>query len=385
MHLSYSADNVFIDLTVFYRQDLLESSDEDSESSNSRSESVKESFELMDESSESTYYDSQESIETSESTDDESFLEEQIPLLMHQLSLVKTKETLNVAPEKWQSVIQRVDNLTCMYDTIQDALLPKSQLSAQEQDDQEVYDQVTVERFQNSPIVKCEVTCKLGSSSIVPVWLGQTIMKEHIISPCLQLIEVAPELRICLQHNKHPAECFSDTQLTQASKGNYRSLKEYISLWEKVFLAEVAQDSVLDAQDKPINLLKNVPLQWPQLKIPDNSVDDYYLPQGPVKLTVPPEIQDFLLYNMKIETGDLICVRYDVKEEQCRAVYHLVVRKVKKNREKNEEVFIEVQMEHIGKHSCQISSRMAKILQNEYKHPTCELQVVNLQESYRYI
>ena len=369
------SENTAINMTVFYRQeikDLQESSDEE------------DSSELIDETPELTVEDSfdlQSMDESLESTDDE--LEEQTPMLKYELSLIKTKVVMKVDAEKWQSVIRNVtvDNLTV--DAIQElsAVLPKAQ--PQEQDSQQVYDPITVERFRQSPIVKYEVACKLGSNSIVPVWLGQTLIREHIISPCVQLIEVAPELRICLQHNKHPADCFSDPHLSQASKGKYKSLEEYVSLWEKVFLAEVAQDSVLNTQDKPINILKNVPLQWPNLKIPDNSVDDYYLPQGPVIFTIPPESQSFLLYNMKISPGDLVCVRYDVKEEQCRAVYHLVVRHVHKRRveKKSEKDVIDVEMEHIGKHSCQISSKMAKILR--HKHPTCELQVVNLQESYR--
>ena len=305
-----------------------------------------------------------------------------------QLCAAQTQEVVDVDPEKWQSVIQKVDNLTD--DTMQElsAALPEAQ--PQEQD-RLTCNATTVEQFRQSPIVKYEVACKLGSNSIVPVWLGQTLVKETFLSPCLQLMEVAPELRICLHHNRYPAECFSDPQFSQASKERYKSLKEYISLWESVFLAEVAQDSVL-SNDKHINILKDVHLQWPELKIPENSTGEYYLPKpnSQITLTIPPESRHFQHYNMNIGAGDLVCVRYDIKEDQCKAVYHLVVKKVHvdkgnkmedEDENEDEKYPLVVSMEYKAKRSCQVSPRIADILRR--KQPSCELQVINLKVSYR--
>ena len=312
-------------------------------------------------------------------------------LLKLKLCATQTQEVVNVEAEQWQSVIDKVKNLTDdNIDQISGALTeaqPKEQ-------DRLTCSATTEKRFKQSPIVKCEVACKLGSNSIVPVWLGQTLLKEPILSPCLQLMEVAPELRICIHHNRYPAECFSDPQISQASKDRYKSLKEYISLWESVLLAEVAQDSVL-SNDKHINILKDVHLQWPELKIPENSTEEYYLPKpdSQIKLTIPPECRHFQHYNMKIGPGDLVCVRYDMKEEQCRAVYHLVVKKVyvdKRNKlvdedddddEDDENCPLIVSMEYKAKRSCQVSPKIANILQK--KKPSCEMQIINLQISTR--
>ena len=226
-----------------------------------------------------------------------------------QLCATQTQEVVAVNPELWQSVIEKVDNLT--EDTIQKlsaALHEPDQ--PQEQDGQQVRNHPdTVERFQTSPILKYEVACKLGSNSIVPVWLGQTLLREPVISPCVQLIEVAPELRICLQHNKHPADCFSDTQIEQASRRNYESLDDYIKLWEKVFLAEAAENSVI-SRDKQLTFLKDVPLQWPKLTMPETSTEDYVVPQGHVTLTIPPESNHFLHYNIKINPDWFVSLVY---------------------------------------------------------------------------
>ena len=305
-------------------------------------------------------------------------------LKKHQISSVLTQDVIAINAEKWQNIIAHVDSLS--EDTMQqlsDVLIPKPVAMGQIR-----ATSVDHERFEVSPILKYEVKQMLGSNSIVPVWLGQTLLREPILTPCLQLMEVAPELRICLQHNTHPAECFSDPHFGQASKAAYTSLEEYVRLWEKVFLAEVAEDSVQD-RDKSLTILKDVPLQWPKLKIPENSTDEYFIPEGPVKLTIPPEKRDFLEYDIHINIGDLVCVRYDVKEEQCRAVYHLVVEDKYDGDQPSDDIEEEnkdrlplvVKMKYIGRSSCQVSPRMADVL---LKHqPTCELQVINLQESYK--
>ena len=330
------------------------------------------------------------------------FSERKDVLLKLQLCAAQTQQVVAIDPEQWQSVIKKIDNLTDDAILELSAALPKAPL---EQNNQEVHNQATVERFQKSPILKYEVACKLGSNSIVPIWLGQTLLREPILFPCLQLMEVAPELRICLQHNKHPADCFSDTQLEPASKGKYNSLEEYIKLWKKVFLAEAAEVSVIN-REKQLIFLKNAPLQWPNIAVPETSTEDYVVPQGLVTLTIPPKHCHFLQYNVQISPGDLVCVRYDVKkkdpEQCCKAVYHLVVKNVykpdeeektkrgqlrkqpqhatKEGKKKKDQPLV-IEMEGIGRNSCQISSKMAKVLKRN--PPPCELQIINLQESYK--
>ena len=304
------------------------------------------------------------------------------------LSSTLTQDLITVDAAKWQNIIGKVDNLS--EDTIQQLsdMLPKPQPEVKTC---YPHSATTVDQFSASPVLKYEIKRKLDSNSIVPVWLGQTLLKEPILSPCIQLMEVAPGLRICLEHNKHPAECFSDPHFGQASKATYSSLDTYVSLWEKVFLAEVAEDSVKQDGEKSVTILKDVPLQWPKLTIPKTSTDLYYIPEGPVTLTIPPEKRDFLHFGTHIRVGDLVCVRYDVKEEQCRAVYHFVVAEAyvdnkssdhDEEEDEGEEKFpLVVKMKHIGKNSCHVSPKMAAVLRK--LRPTCEMQVINLQVSHK--
>ena len=323
------------------------------------------------------------------STRSHEMIEDQDRLFKFQLSSTQSHEMLAINGTKWQSIIKNIANLS--EDTILQLSDALSELKREEQGSQ-VHTHTTcttVKRFKASPILKYMVRRKLGSNSIVPVWLGQTLVQEPILTPCLQLMEVAPELCVCLQHNAHPAECFSDPHFGKASQGTYSSLNEYVSLWEKVYLAEVAQDSVLD-RSKPLTILKDVLLHWQNLKIPENSLDTYFIPGDPVKLKIPYRNQNFLQYNIHIDVGDLVCVRYNIEKEQCKAVYHLVVSDVYEeevNKEKKEKGMLKnalfFEMKPIGKNSCQISSKMADILTNHSNPPTCELQIVNLQVAHK--
>ena len=320
-------------------------------------------------------------------------LDDQDTLQKAQHSYTLLREVVSLDPEKWQRALSIVDDHHPTNEKLRQlsSLLPHPQ----EEVDHTPPDPATVEKFKQSPILKYEVKHKIGSNSVVSLWLGRTLLRQPILAPCLQLLQVAPELRICLQHNSHPAECFSDPDLCLASKKGYTSIQEYISLWEKVFLAEVACDSV---QSSPLIILKDVPLEWPTLKIPENCATDlYYLPNGPIKLAIPPECQDFLQYDIRISVGDLVCVRYNVvnkrTKETLRAVYHLVV-SLKytsplpgstghSDSETEEDKVLHLEMKAMCKSSCQVSLKMADVLRESEDTPTCELQLIHLQESYK--
>ena len=304
-------------------------------------------------------------------------------LQRYRFSSTSSSKVVSLDSKEWQRALCVVedpseDNLKQLSN-----LLPRPQERAHTRPDPTI-----VEKFKKSPILKYEVEQKIGSNTVISLWLGRTLglLKEPILSPCLQLIQVAPELRICLQHNSHPAECFSDPGIVPASKGRYTSIEEYVSLWEKVFLAEVSHESV---RNSPLIILKDVPLKWPKLTIPETCASDlYYIPDqdSAITLTIPRIQQDFLQY-IRIEVGDLVCVRYEVTTKHTtkplRAVYHLVVSSV--DEDTPQYIGMEkdriIKMKSICTSSCQISPEMEAVLR-EGKF-TCELQLIHLQESYK--
>ena len=237
-------------------------------------------------------------------------------------------------------------------------------------------------KFSNSPIISYDITRNFGPGEVLNVWLGKSV-RRPIASPGIHLIEIAPTVRVCLQHNQSPVMCFSDTQLKLTSKSHYRSESEYVELWSKALLAESSNDGV---KTKTLFLFKDAPLVWPKLVQPDTCLDNiYFKPQGSLSLEIPVEKMDMMDF-LKIRPGDLVCSRYDISNssgEAVYAVYHFVIHKVKdiKNPAKEKEVIgIELFMRPVGEHGCRVSERMEKELK---ENPKCELQVIKMSDSFK--
>ena len=246
--------------------------------------------------------------------------------------------------------------------------------------------------------------------------------RDHILSPCIQLLEVAPMLNVCVQHSTKPADCFSSPILSHASKVEYNDIHEYIELWESVLLAEAAVQSVGEAE---IQLIQNVPLKWPKLRQPGSSLDDvYYSPfkEGAAKeeladitLTIPAKFEERCGEYFDLQVGNLVCARYKIplgeekdvdgrKVTTASAVYHFVIhhikepdddedktqivatnkkrtkkRNAKKLRSEKEESSKVIHLKFTSKDTARVSPFMRRYLNNN----TCEIQVIPLDLPYR--
>ena len=236
-------------------------------------------------------------------------------------------------------------------------------------------------KFSNSPIISYDITRNFEPGEVLNVWLGKSV-KRPIASPGIHLIEIAPTVRVCLQHNQSPVMCFSDTQLCLTSKSHYLSETEYVDLWSKAILAEASNDGV---QTKTLVLFKDAPLVWPNLVKPDTCLDNiYFKPQSTLSLEIPVEKMDMMDF-LKIQSGDLVCSRYDITNssgEAVCAVYHFVIHEVKYNNSSKEKEVIGIKlfMRPVGEHGCRVSERMEKELKD---NPKCELQVIKMPVSFK--
>jgi len=215
----------------------------------------------------------------------------------------------------------------------------------------------------------------MGMYDITRVWMTWST-REAILAPQMQIIEVAPFFRICLQHNAHPAECFSDVHLQSASRDKYTDLKQYVRLWEKVLLAEAAERSVDDSQ---IGILFDVTLKWPKLVIPKNCLDEvYYEPKGCLELVLPQNVVQDSAPFLKVHIGDMMCVRYGTKKNSnVRAVFHMVVSAKKKSKPSSNSG-ITLQLKVISAKNCRISDKMLSLIKEK-----CEVQVITMSSSYQ--
>ena len=221
--------------------------------------------------------------------------------------------------------------------------------------------------------MECDIKEPWKSPGVLKVWLTWS-MRNYILCPVIQMLEISPLFSICIQHNNNPAECFSDYDLPLASKNEYRGIQEYINLWKKVLLAEAAGKSV---QDCKAVIIRDFSLEWPQLKLSEDNIDDaYFVPSGPVKLFLPKSFMKNCFIFFPIYIGDFICLRCHDKTTPTRAVFHFVVHKVDIKGDP-----ATVLMESVGRHSCYISKQMKKMLEsNDYY---CEAQIIQMHVSYR--
>ena len=235
-------------------------------------------------------------------------------------------------------------------------------------------------RDEESVAMMYEIQRPFIANDIVTVWLGKSL-KECLPVPAIQLMEIAPTVRVCLQHNKNPSICFSDIQLQKASLATaYHSMEQYVQLWSKVLIAESANESV---KTKNLIFIRHAPLKWNGFTRVDNCVDDpYYLPND-VSLVIPPKNQDSLDF-ISIKSGDFLCVRYEISDS-LNAVYHFVVTKVKQkenkktNKEDEDDVIIRMCAE--GDHSCRVTENMYQELKKG--NQTCEIQIIPMPDSFQ--
>ena len=242
---------------------------------------------------------------------------------------------------------------------------------------------------------------------------------DYILSPCIQLLEVAPMLNVCVQHSTNPASCFSTPILSHASRIQYNDINEYIDLWEKVLLAEAAVQSVSD--DAEVQLIQNVPLKSPTLEQPNASLDNiHYSPiehsastekDKGVTLTISDKFIERCGEYFDIQVGNLVCARYNIPLNEQRevegrtvetasAVYHFVIdgisdpddtddtikvsRRKKKNiRNSKEQTSKIIHLKIVSKEAARVSKFMKPYLENSKS--LCEIQIIPLNLPYRYV
>ncbi|XP_065917902.1 3'-5' exoribonuclease HELZ2-like isoform X2 [Dysidea avara] len=241
---------------------------------------------------------------------------------------------------------------------------------------------------------------------------------DHILSPCIQLLEVAPMLNVCVQHSTKPADCFSSPILSHASKVKYNDIHEYIELWESVLLAEAAVQSVGEAE---IQLIQNVPLKWPNLRQPGSSLDDvYYSPikedtakeeLADITLTIPAKFEERCGEYFDLQVGNLVCARYNIplgeekevdgrKVTTASAVYHFIIHQIedeqdggesqtmvftkRRSKKQNAKKLVEGSRKVIHlKFASKDTARVSPFMRQYLKDSTCEIQVIPLDLPYR--
>ena len=247
------------------------------------------------------------------------------------------------------------------------------------------------------------VNRRLSEGEVLNVLIAASSQGNHkLLSPFVQLVEVAPELRICTQHNSSPSKCFTDKLTTKASKQKYASIDEYYTMWQPVLLAEAAVSSVADNE---LLLIKDVQLKWPRLEphLDSSGQTMYSLPlvtsdtNTGARIDFPENFISLSYDFFRVTAGDLVCVRYDVTTENgigvCRSVYHMVAHHVdtKFMSVRNKQVLcgVTAYLSFVSESVNKISHTMAQVLMGmplpikERLTVRCELQLIPLTLPFR--
>ena len=225
----------------------------------------------------------------------------------------------------------------------------------------------------------------------------------HTFTPGVQLLEVGPNLKVCIQHSSNPIECFTDRPTEKASRLEYNSINEYFRFWEQVILAEAAASSLSDSD---LLFIKDVDLQWPKMEMKVDATGHIYY-QLPVSkeltskncilVTFPKQFAvssyDFFTFS----AGDLVCLRCDREGEEdggseggpVRSVFHMIVHQVDKveveEGDTTEIVEINVYLRFVSDRLNFISPEFARVIQKDKHSIKYEIQLIPLTLPARYV
>ena len=225
----------------------------------------------------------------------------------------------------------------------------------------------------------------------------------HTLTPSVQLLEVGPNLRVCIQHSSNPIECFTDRPTENASRLDYNSINQYFRFWEQVILAEAAAGSL---NDSDLLLIKDVGLQWPSLEMKVDATGHVYyqLPVSKelltskmcISVTFPKHFAMSSYDFFQFSAGDLVCLRCDregtVGEDNggpVRCVFHMIVHDVDKveteEGETKEITEVNIYLRFVSDRLNYISPEFARVIKNDKRSIKYEIQLIPLTLPARYV
>ena len=102
------------------------------------------------------------------------------------------------------------------------------------------------------------------TSLVLSVAVGVTVQLSAndsggLMSPEIQLFNLAPGIDVCLEHRKLADKCFSTAASEKASQLSYRSINKYVHLWRPVLEMEAATMAV---KNDDTMILQDVEVNW---------------------------------------------------------------------------------------------------------------------------
>ena len=238
--------------------------------------------------------------------------EEEFPdlLVRHKLHVEYPKATQCVTQKNWQKAIRLLEkpcNATVeeLMITVRDE--PKVLYEAPTIEG-EVSKRICIPKhFEKAPFLRLNAPFTFTPCQVVKVWL-RTDPTNFIITPRPQLIELNPDVRICLQHTEDAQSCFTQGAAAEHTKVMYSSIARYVKTWGELVLAEAADASVQEAQHL---VFTDFPLKFSDFQVPENCFgEEFYEPVGEISADLPKEFLKNRYDLFPFARGHFVCARY---------------------------------------------------------------------------
>ena len=270
--------------------------------------------------------------------------EEKDLLVRHELHVEYPKATLCIAQKNWKKARMLLEK-PCDADVTEFSTQlreePEVLHKAPSQEGKEVERIRLPKSFEKAPFLTLSAPFTFKPCQVVKVWL-RTDTTSYVLTPRPQLIELNPDVRICLQHTEDAQSCFTQGAAAEHTKLMYSTMDRYVNTWGQLILAEAADASVQEAQHR---VFTDFPLQFSDFQVPENCFgEEFYEPVGEISAVLKKSFLKNRYDLFPFNRGHFVCARYCInlqrepdllhKYEDCiypaadncvRFVLHLVV------------------------------------------------------------
>ena len=164
---------------------------------------------------------------------------------------------------------------------------------------------------QNTAFAAVQVPIQRVGHQSARLWLGCD-QSSYVLSLQPQCVELAPNVRVCLQHTCHPLESFAKYPTSWLPRLAFSSKSQYIELWMDAIVGATA---ALAAHNNSSSLVyKDVVLKFSDFIIPPECVmQEMYKPHGIISTQMTKQSTYLNSDLFTITKGDLVCARYEIE------------------------------------------------------------------------
>lgn len=187
----------------------------------------------------------------------------------HKLHVEYPKATLSIAQKKWQGATELLEKPgDTTVEEVMSALREEPKILHETSSKEgEKTERIRLPKsFEKAPFLTFSAPFTFKPCQVVKVWL-RTDTTSYILTPRPQVIELNPDVRICLQHTEDAQSCFTQGAAAEHTKLMYSSIDRYVNTWAELILAEAADASVQEALHL---VFTDFPLQFSNFQVPEN-------------------------------------------------------------------------------------------------------------------